>query len=912
MKAHAVEHPVFPEEVAPDEIASLQKQVAPVMAFGPDEIAHFIVPRTTFFNVSCPNCDGGTCSDSDRWIWEVDEPDRMACKFCGMVFPNEAYPLDHETTVTDSAGVPQTYRYSRGDDGYKHYMDMRVENCRKVYIERAVGTLADLYGATGEEPYARQVLLILNRLAEVYPHYSPHGIESFATMAPQIHDIRMLPEPDDGLQPVPGLAQDLPDYEAPYPYCSGMRADGGDNWFYAEMPPHLAVAYDQVAGSEALPRLSDELGEDVGQRFEVFLRATANYARTFPIYLGNMDPSLIRGLATIGRVIGEPEFVHDALRRATMILDRQFYPDGIWREGSPSYHSQTVSGLRSCLEGPLKGYTDPDGYVNPEDGLHIEDLNAARDVPMLYESIDALAEMRLPGGRPLPIHDTWARPSQRRRAEESADKPFGTRLMWGLGQAMLGLGSGETGVQTSLHFSGSYGHAHADNLDLMVYAKGRELISDIGYTHTLLRPFSTSSMAHNLVVVDERSQEGADGRLVGWGVCEDVLRFCEAAAEASYVGVTSVYRRAVATVALPGGGAYVVDVFRVKGGSTHDWFLHGSADEDQTVSCSLPLAPMDRSLLPDGRALDRDELGPGQGWNPVRGDVNLLYGLFEDLSFADTDGAWTATFQCEGAGSPAVWTTVLDQSDTTVLAGTAPSIRRAEEMDADIWDFTMPVVIARRTGSNLASIFAAVHEPYSGRPRIREARRLELADGPADGTGIVCEGDGFRDYHLSGTDADASIRAADRSVEATARYAFVRVRDGEAEQMAMVDGTTVRFGDIDLTAPQAPSGHVTAVERLDAGDPRDALVVDADVDPRPGRPHERVIVEFGDGSTYGLAVREIVRESGRSAIVLAHRPGFALSEDGETATHTHHPHRRMPGRPRFRLPNLVMWERGCP
>jgi len=138
------------------------------------------------------------------------------------------------------------------------------------------------------------------------------------------------------------------------------------------------------------------------------------------------------------------------------------------------------------------------------------------------------------------------------------------------------------------------------------------------------------------------------------------------------------------------------------------------------------------------------------------------------------------------------------------------------------------------------------------------------------------------------------------------------VRDGEAEQMAMVDGTTVRFGDIDLTAPQAPSGHVTAVERLDAGDPRDALVVDADVDPRPGRPHERVIVEFGDGSTYGLAVREIVRESGRSAIVLAHRPGFALSEDGETATHTHHPHRRMPGRPRFRLPNLVMWERGCP
>ena len=44
----------------------------------------------------------------------------------------------------------------------------------------------------------------------------------------------------------------------------------------------------------------------------------------------------------------------------------------------------------------------------------------------------------------------------------------------------------------------------------------------------------------------------------------------------------------------------------------------------------------------------------------------------------------------------------------------------------------MPVVIARRSGSDLESTFAAAHEPNRGDPGIQEIRRLELAAGPAD------------------------------------------------------------------------------------------------------------------------------------------------------------------------------------
>lgn len=911
MRDYPIQHPVFPATLAECEVASLIAETAHAMSFRREQIADFIVPRTTFYNLICPNCEGGNVSDSDRWKWSADEPDRIACRFCGMVFPNESYPLDHETTVTDSTGTKQTYRYWRGSDGYRYYMQMRVENCWKIYMEQSVCRLARLYAGTGQAPYARQALLILDRLADVYPHYNPHGIESWATMAPQIHDIQLLPAPPDGLQPVPGLTQDLPGYKTPYPYCSGMRADSGDNWFYAEMPPHLAYAYDLVAGSDEPRKLSDELGKDVARNIEAFFRATANYARTFPIYLGNMDPSLIDGLAVIGRVIGEPEFVHDAMRRANLILGRQFYPDGIWREGAPSYHSQTVNGLRRCLEGPLKGYSDPEGYVNPGDGLHFSDLNSSRDAPMLIESFAALDRMCLPNGHVLTIHDTWAQESLGRPIRPVPDKRFETTLMWALGQAIMGLGRGENGVQANLHFSGSYGHAHFDNLDLMLFAHGREMISDIGYTHTILRPFSVGSLAHNLVVVDRADQQGADGRLLGWGVCGDHLRFCEAAAESAYPGNVSVYRRAVATVALPEPGAYVIDVFRVEGGSTHDWCLHGSADHDQALTCSRELEPRNGSLLPAGVAFERADLGSGQGWQSVRNGVNLLYGLFQEQGCGTGEADWSVSFTCAGLDAPVLQTTVLGQPGTTVHCGVLPSIRRARESNTDVWKHTMPAVIARRSGADLHSLFIAVHHSYRGQSQLLEIGRVPLADAPASAVGIQCRGDNFCDYHFCGPDAGSRMQGRNVAVSATARYAFVRVCGDDVTKMVIVDGTQVTFGGTEVVAPEAPSGLVLGVERVEAGQQRNALIVDAKIAPRAGLPEERVIVEFGNGSTFGLAVREILREGGRTVIVLAHRPGFELSDDGESATHTHHPHWTMSGRPRFRLPNLIVWERSA-
>jgi hypothetical protein len=903
------QHPVFPAHLSDDQVSLLKGDIAAVMQLSPEKIDEFVPARTGHYNIDCPNCDAGT-PQRVGWQWSVDDPDHLTCGYCGMVFPNDQYLLDKATTVTDATGTVHHYAYYEGKDGYKHYLQMHVDYRKKAYMENSVGQIARLYAATGEEQYARQAARILNRLAEVYPHYNVHGITDFTTCAPVIYDLECLPTPADGLQPVPGLAKDLTGYETPYPYCSTLRGDGIDNWFYDEMCPELAYAYDLVADSEEFDKLSATLGKDVRRNIEGFFRATANYVRTFPIYLGNMDPKLITGLAVIGRVIGEPEFVHDALRRVKRILGWQFYPDGIWREASPAYHSQTVRGLRDCVEYPLKGYSDPEGYTNPQDATHITDLDAATAVPMLQESIDALDRMRLPNGHPITVHDAWTEVSQGESVSQVRDEPIETQLLWGMGQAILGLGRGETGLQANLHFSGAYGHEHADNLDLMLFGGGFEMLSDIGYTHTILRPLATGSLGHNLVVVDEEDQEGADGYLEAWGVAGDLLRFCEARAEGAYPQVSQ-YRRALAAITLPEPGAYVVDVFRVQGGSQHDWLVHGSADHDQQLDCSLVLEKLEDNLLPSEYNGPLPWVGAsGQGFRTVIDGVHVLYGLLGDLRRAPGDATWSATFSYTEPGIPALRTTVLGQSGTTVYAATLPSIRRAQESNAEVLNYRMPTLMVRREGPELQSVFAAVHEPYNGAPQLTSVEPLQLREGSAGAIGVVCRGDGFCDYHLFGLDATSPMQAADLPIRATARYSFVRTHHGQVARMVIVDGTELTFGDTTLSAPPAPAGNVLAVRRVEAGDDEDALIVDTPIAPRPGKPHERVIVEFGDGSTFGLAVREIRESTGaHSLIVLGHRPGFELSTAGATATQTHHPHRDMPGRPHFRLANVADWER---
>ena len=326
-----VEHPVFPANVDDDDVPALKEQTAMVMDFSRDQINDWIVAKSSFQMIACPNCEypGGRRDRKNYWRWTPEAPEQITCANCGMVHPNEQYPMSEVEEIVDPTGQVQQFPCYPGEDGYKYYITGKIENARKQYMEREVPKLADLYAATGDDRYALQAAEILDRLADVYPHYNVQICRRGGSPL-LIENIEILEPDENGLVEVPPVNSGTAGVNegAHYPYWSNRRGDGWNGWFYSEMPLSLAYAWDRIA---TCPGISEDMRANV----EGYLRATANYARSYPPYLGNMDPSLIRGFAVIGRVIGEPEFVHDALRRVELILNNRFFPDGNWREAAP-------------------------------------------------------------------------------------------------------------------------------------------------------------------------------------------------------------------------------------------------------------------------------------------------------------------------------------------------------------------------------------------------------------------------------------------------------------------------------------------------------------------------------------------------------------------------------------------------
>ena len=520
--------------------------------------------------------------------------------------------------------------------------------------------------------------------------------------------------------------------------------------------------------------------------------------------------------------------------------------------------------------------------------------------------------MTLPNGAHVGSHDTWSPTTNGRALRRPPAAPMPSHLHWGMGHAILGTGRQDTGTQLHLHFSGGYGHQHADTLNLILFAKGQELVADLGYTHTVLAPYVRGSLAHNLVVVDETDQRTsgtappADGRLVASARLGRAVQFVEAGGEGAYPGRTRLYRRAVALVAGPNGQDYVLDVFRVVGGRRHDWVLHGSADADMSLHSTRPSRPHPAGLLPPGTTFT---LWPSEYGQNRQGNANLSYGLFRNLARGTADDTVAVTMAtADGVG---VATTLLGLAGAAVFTGELPSMRRACEDSSRVLDYWRPTVMVRRDGDDLQSVFTAVHQPIDATTRRIAVQRLEAASDDALAVAIRVEGDGFTDIHLCGAGPTSRWHLPALDLEAVGRYAFVRIVDDRLEAMGLADGAALTCRG---QALGVRPGRVVEVQstRADEQQPeRWALVVRERLAPRPADLEERVVVSFADGMTYGLHLAAIADEGEGSALRLRHRPGFTVDPDGTTRM-THHPRRTTPTRPECTLPGGGVWEHQPP
>ncbi|MCD2422476.1 heparinase II/III-family protein [Niabella pedocola] len=679
--ASPAKHPVYP--VTYPDLEVLKKAVAPLMQQSVKAVMDQVPKASGIFYTGCPHCHGGA-QNMNVLNWKPGMGAAVRCNYCSMTFPNSQFPDDHETVIIAPSGARQVYRYYEDSSGHQYYFEAHAWYDQWVWIRSMAEKLAQLWYATKDNAYGDRAAVITGRFAQVFPDYAvrydyPHARVQFF--------------PADQRWPYKGLT----------PY----RGAKWYWWGYGDIATDLANVFDVLSSGYNWKRMDAFTGTGTDKRIaRDLLRLGYDFTAANPEAYSNMSPGMYAGMIRVGRILGDPSMVHEAVKRFNAFFSKGFFADGWWKEGTTSYHNQTIGSLMA-VAAALKEYTDPADWK--EDRLNNPDLTKAS--PLYGKALRVRNEAVLPNGRALPINDTWGF-SQGKKTDSTH-----SRLWPALGNAAIGTGSGINQVLLNLNWSGNYGHSHYDNGSILFYAAGQELLSDIGYTHSKYRGWTIHTASHNTVVIDQQNQnEGttehpATGRLLFYDDQNPHVKIADLDASPAYAAA-AVYRRKLIMVHAGAGFDYVIDRFEVSGGQEHDWFLHGMCEQEGTLQTSVALEQPVETLVPawGGRKAPKTQYDT----HPKQFHA---YAYLRDVKKGTAAPSWTATWNYDSAG---LRTHILSQPGTEVFRFRSPSVRPAKEDDNKLNNYMRNGIMQRHSGS--ASVFIAVHEPFRKTPWIESVK----------------------------------------------------------------------------------------------------------------------------------------------------------------------------------------------
>lgn len=810
--------------------------------------------------------------------WSVSNPNVLTSTHSALTYPNATYPETETLTVLNRNGDPVTIPYYEDASGKRYFFTAHLWYMQREYVLREVPKVAqtDPLGA------AR----LLYRFAEVYEGYAPTNDYLWKNY------------------PV------APDSGPPYPRWGGTWL----RWSVAELSnlKYLYDTYAAVRQTDALQVLSTELGEDVEDRLiNDMFRPSAEFVRTFPSTNHNYDNWI--GLIELGRLLDDPGMVHEGAELLETYVAANYLFDGFYSQQTISYHNQITDGIREAIDA-LEGWSDPAGYVSPRLGVTLSGLDLSEQFPALSKARDIPKTLIYPNGRYLPIQDTWAN-----EASASPVYDAGSYLLPASGIARMARTDGVSGndaVALFLMFHGKYGgHYHYDPLNLTLFAEGRELVPDIGYTHTFYDQWTMSTMGHNTVVVDASDMSMAGeavhgGRAELFAPLDETVQVVRASQQSAYPQ-TSEYSREpwyIGFAGATGQEGYVLDLFRVSGGSRHEYTLQGDANINAFFESDVATSVYGPYLLPPGTvvtepvsAADKgDAEGHYYGYIYVR-DVEKA-----ELTSGDSYELTLVTEE-SGLQTPRLKITGIADAgaDSELFIGESPSLRatrlygRSMDTNVEAVKYKMPKMVVRRDGSNLSSQFIHVLEPLtsSGSAQIDQVERL-VPDQSGSGDIAVAISYGTTTDIVLSSRSGVPLVVDDMRLEGT--LGFIRLENGVITRMDLIGGTLLQKGTATVTGSGYQSGSVDAVMRRADGDAYNGIVVTAPVSASSaGR---TVIVERPDGKTNGYRIEAVRAVGGKTVLDIGdYDPGFAPADQPGEYEMLFHPFFRWTGAPTYRI-----------
>ncbi len=328
--------------------------------------------------------------------------------------------------------------------------------------------------------------------------------------------------------------------------------------------------------------------------------------------------------------------------------------------------------------------------------------------------------------------------------EEHGELDLPSEMLTGFGFSILrsgkmydSVGSGasrDTRKNVWMFWNGNESHTHADALDIGIEAFGISMAPELGYPEqTGDQPnrgqWISATLSHNTVSVVGENQQRALGVPVNFDDSGKVS-VMEVDSSNSYIDV-DIYRRAVVSIELDEDTFYAVDFFRVKGGDDHIYSFHAQSDEIYATE-GLELKPqVDRYGNPKGTYAG---LNVPFGQDPTTGSALTYHPGFtwlENVRRAqNVSGNFSVDFKIKDYRKILPYsmnlhmkmTMVNDKRLAEVALATGYPPNRAENKMISSLEY----VLVRRKGTNLDSMFTTVFEPYRDTSKIEEITGVEM------------------------------------------------------------------------------------------------------------------------------------------------------------------------------------------
>lgn len=438
------------------------------------------------------------------------------------------------------------------------YSDERTVTASRALLhyaaEKAANTLGWAYAYTGDEKYVEGVKRILLKLAHDYPTY-PQRLDRWGHVG--------IFAPLGGRRFVQSLDE-----------ATGIIS--------------LAEAYDLTFHS---PSWSPEEKATVEKNL---FKLTANTLLAFNQGINNHQTWYNAGLMAIASVTADAELIKKVLTMRGGFsdqLERSIGPDGLWYEGSVSYHSYAFSAMRSIVEtGERLGLplaNEPKFRAMIEGLLHVTYPHG------VFPAINDSDPITLTGFSKIfewawkQYHDptfaqaaAWNNPEKLKALLGPDAKPqspisTGSENLAGVGLTVLRQGEGSEATCLFLDYGRhGGGHGHYDKLNIMLYSNGREWLLDPGrlnYSHKEYKTWVKETAAHNTVTLAGQNQKATTGQFLFLQTDKEFTA-CAAQSKSAYPGAT-LTRYLLLTPKI------LVDVFAVEAPKTTqiDLFAHAVA-----------------------------------------------------------------------------------------------------------------------------------------------------------------------------------------------------------------------------------------------------------------------------------------------------------------------------------------------